>query len=343
VHSSIKNLINSCLILLLSFSCFSQTKKYLKKNKNAFSFTYSENPIYARGILCKDGRLFLGNSDGSVHYINVEKKTSAILFKHNDIKEIRDIEIVNNTIVAMHSGDNGKIILLSLDGTIKILKNQEWKGVFFDGIDFIGETGFLMGDPKDGFFTLLHTKDGGQTWEKCEGKVKAEKGEAGFAASGTNVQVLNDSTFIFVSGGMKSRFFKTIDAGKTWTNVSLPYYPGESTGAYSLNFSNDSVGVIVGGDYLDPAIRMNICFFTKDGGDSWFNSIAPVRGYRSCVISHNSIFYSCGRNGIDISLDNGQTWIPFADGAYFALCVSGNQLVATAKNGKVMFFDLIQK
>jgi len=342
VHSSIKNLINSCLILFVSFSSFGQTKKYLKKNKNAISFTYSENPIYARGIVYKDRRLFLGNSDGSVYYINIEKKTSTLLFKHTDIEEIRDVEIVNNTIIAMHSGENGKIILLSLDGSIQVFKNDEWKGIFFDGIDFIGDTGFLMGDPKEGYFSLLHTKDGGKTWKKCEGEIKAEKGEAGFAASGTNVQVLNDSTFTFISGGMKSRFFKTIDSGKTWSNVILPYYPGESTGAYSMNFLNDSIGVVVGGDYLDPAIRMNICFFTEDGGDSWFNSIEPVRGYRSCVISHKSIFYSCGRNGIDVSLDNGQTWVPFADGPYFSLCTTDQQLIATTKNGKIVFFDLIK-
>ena len=105
---------------------------------------------------------------------------------------------------------------------------------------------------------------------------------------------------------MKSRFFKTTDGGKTWNNVTLPYYPGESMGAYSMNFSNDSTGVIVGGDYLEPDIRMNVSFYTTDGGHSWFNSIDPVRGYRSCVISKNDIFYSCGRNGIDISFDGGK-------------------------------------
>lgn len=338
-----KNLINSCLIFLLAFSSFGQTKKYLKKNKNAEQYSYSDRPIYARGILCKDGRIFLGNSDGSIYYINIEKKNSAILFKHTGIDEIRDVEAVGNQIIAMHSGENGKLILLKLDGSIKMLKNEEWKGVFFDGIDFYNQTGFLMGDPKDEYFSLFHTKDGGKNWQSCEGKIKAEKGEAGFAASGSNVQVLNDSTYIFVSGGMKSRFFKTTDSGKTWTDAILPYYPGESTGAYSVHFSNDSIGVIVGGDYLDPAIRMNVCFYTFDGGESWFNATAPVRGYRSCVISHNAIFYSCGRNGIDFSFDNGETWIPFANGAYFALCISKDKLVATAKNGKIFFFELIEQ
>ncbi len=343
MHFLIKNLISSLFILLFGINSFSQTKKYLKKNKEASQIQYANRDIYARGILCKDGRIFLGNSDGTIYYFNTKEQKSAILFKHNGLNEIRDVEMVNNTIVAMHSGKDGKIILVSLDGTIKILKKEEWEGIFFDGIDFYGNTGFLMGDPKDGLFSLYHTKDGGKTWQTCEGQIEAFKGEAGFAASGTNVQVLNDSTYVFVSGGLKSRFFKTNDNGKTWSAVTLPYYPGESTGAYSINFANDSIGVIVGGDYLDPAIRMNICFYTYDGGESWFNALQPVRGYRSCVISQGTIFYSCGRNGIDISFDGGKTWIPFANGSYYSLCVSENKLVATTQKGTIVFFELIEK
>ena len=343
MYSSIKNLISSCFILLLSFSSIGQTKKYLKKNKNATQFTYSDKSIYARGIIYKDGRLFIGNSDGSIYYLNLDKKSSTLLFKQEGIDEIRDLEIVGNQIIAMHSGEDGKMILLSLDGSINILANDEWKGIFFDGIDFYRETGFLMGDPKNGIFSLLHTKDGGKTWLKCEGEIKAKKGEAGFAASGTNVQVLNDSTYTFVSGGLKSRFFKTTDSGKTWSNATLPYYPGQSTGAYSMNFINDSLGVIVGGDYLDPNIRMNVCFYTTDGGESWFNAKEPTRGYRSCVISHDNIFYSCGQNGIDFSLDFGQHWAPFANGTYFSLVTTRNQLIATTTNGIITIFDLIEK
>ena len=231
---------------------------------------------------------------------------------------------------------------MDLKGATKVIKLDEWQGVFLDGMDFHGSTGFMMGDPKDSIFSLYDTKDGGLTWNICLGEIKAHNKEAGFAASGSNVQVLNDSTYVFVSGGEISRFFKSTDNGKSWTDVVLPYYPGESTGAYSLNFMNDSIGVIVGGDYQDPNLRMNISFYSNDGGESWYNNEHPVRGYRSCVISHDGIFYTCGRNGIDFSNNNGVDWIPFADGAYFSLAISNDKLIATLKEGNVQLFNLIE-
>ena len=256
---------------------------------------------------------------------------------------MRDVAVVNNKILGMQSADNGKILFLDLKGSLKVQEENQWQGVFLDGMDFLGNRGFLMGDPKDSVFSLFHTENGGKTWQECEGKVKAFKGEAGFAASGTNVQILNDSTYIFISGGLKSRFFKSADNGKSWSSVELPYYPGESTGAYSMNFMNDSVGVIVGGDYKDPDIRLNVCFYTKDGGESWFNAEHPVRGYRSCVVEKTGIYYSCGRNGIDFSRNGGIDWIPFADGAYFSMTSTEDKLVATMKNGTIKFFDLINE
>ena len=94
----------------------------------------------------------------------------------------------------------------------------------------------MMGDPKNGFFSLFKTTDGGKTWEACDGKIKALEDEAGYAASGTNVQMIDENTFVFVSGGMTSRFFISKDAGETWKERVLPYYPGKSSGPYSYNF-----------------------------------------------------------------------------------------------------------
>ena len=338
-----KNLISSIAFILISLSSIGQykTKKHIKRNKKAPIYQYDNSDIYARGLAFKDGRLFIGNSNGALYYYKIATGKSQLLFKLPDFNEMRDIAIVGNEILGMHSGDDGKILKMNLNGSLKVLKQENWSGVFFDGMDFRGDIGFIMGDPIDSTFSLFKTSDAGKIWVPCEGKIEAEKGEAGFAASGTNVQILNDSTFVFVSGGLKSRFFKTTDSGKTWSNMELPYYPGESTGAYSMHFINDSIGVIVGGDYKDPSIRLNVSFYTNDGGKSWFNSENPVRGYRSCVTSKNGVYYSCGRNGIDFSLNHGVDWIPFADGVFFSLVSTDDKLVASMKNGTLKFFDLI--
>ncbi|MEJ6582729.1 MAG: hypothetical protein QNL61_08840 [Crocinitomicaceae bacterium] len=337
-----KNFIHSLSICFVSY-CFGQDvlPKLVQKNENNKTYCYQESPIYARGILMDGTRLFIGNSDGSVYYFNTKTDESMLVFKLQSIDEMRDIEKSGEHILALHSGTDGKIAKIGLDGSIQIIEKEEWKGVFLDGFDFIGKQGFMMGDPTNGIFNLFHTSDGGATWSKCEGKIEVKEGEAGFAASGTNVQMLNSTTYAFVSGGKISRFFKSNDNGKTWLKIVLPYYPGESSGAYSICFSSEKKGVIVGGDYASPNLKMNTSFFTEDGGESWFNAETQVRGYRSCVYFTNGIYYACGTNGIDYSSNYGVDWKPFANGSFFSLTSSPTQLIATAKNGTIEFFDLI--
>lgn len=319
-----------------------RTKKYIRRNRKAPTMFCDDRTVYARGLLVEDHRTFTGNSDGTLYYFNTEKETVQMLFRLEDFTEMRDIERSGDFIMGIQSGDNGKIVRISNGGVTKIIQPDMWKGIFLDGMDFLGNRGFLMGDPVDGKFSLFHTADNGQNWSKCEGEVEAIKDEAGFAASGTNVQVLNDSTYIFVSGGQQSRYIKSTDNGKTWKDVVLPYYPGEGSGAFSIHFSNEKIGMIVGGDYTNPDLILNTCFYTQDGGESWFNPKTPPRGYRSCVFEKDGIFYCCGRNGIDFSQDGGVNWTGFADGTYYSLGANDKSLIATTTGGEIQLFDLFK-
>jgi len=337
-----KNLIYSFFLLSFTTVFGQKMSKTVQTNENNRTFQYEKSSIYARGLFWENDRLFMSNSDGSVYYFNTKTNTNQLIFKMNSIDELRDVEKIGTSILALHSGTDGKMVKVGFDGTNKVIEQPEWKGVFLDGFDFIGKQGFMMGDPTNGKFNLFHTNDEGSTWTRCQGTIDAKIGEAGFAASGTNVQMINENTYAFVSGGTISHFFKSTDKGKTWMKIVLPYYPGESSGAYSMCFSNEKIGVIVGGDYLAPDLKMNTCFFTEDGGESWFNSETTVRGYRSCVYFTNGIYYACGPNGIDYSTNNGIDWKPFANGSFFSLTSTPTQLIASAKNGTIEFFDLIR-
>lgn len=343
MRNSILNFVASLFLVSLCFSINAQykTKKYLRANKNPIEINYAEGSLYARGILVEDDRIILGNSDGSIHYIRGDKKKR--LFQLDDFKEIRDIERSGDYLYGMKSGETGKLIRLHNQGNTETIKYPEWDSTFFDGLDFYGEIGFLMGDPREGVFELYHTLDGGDNWLTCEGQIPAFDGEAGFAASGSNVQVLNDSTYVFVSGGVKSRFFKSTNNGKTWDIVLLPFFQEPSSGAFSVCFQTDSIGVVVGGDYLNPDLRNNTAYYTWDGGKTWYNSINSPRGYRACVFEKNGVMYCAGRNGIDFSMDGGRNWIAFANGTFFSLAANEKQLIATSKNGTIQLFDLIQK
>src|SRR5207237_9362620 len=108
------------------------------------------------------------------------------------------------------------------------------------------------------------THDGGAHWmEVAPGALPAAlEGEGAFAASGTCVAVLESgegkkkhADAWFVSGGAGgSRIFRTGDFGKTWQVFPLPLIKGKAaTGAFSVAFSDEKNGVVVGGDYQAPA------------------------------------------------------------------------------------------
>ena len=341
MHALKLNFLLSSLLILSSLNSFGQ-KKYIRKNQKEPVISYGDSSTYARGLWNDSTRVFIGNHNGAIFYYNLKTEKSHLIFKMQNVDEIRDIERSGDAILAMHSGVDGKIAIIQLDGGVKMLALPEWKGVFLDGLDVLGNRAFLMGDPVDSVFSLFHSQDGGRSWEPCSGKVQSRKGEAGFAASGSNVQILNDSTYVFVSGGLVSRFFKSTNNGASWTDLILPYYPGESIGGYSLCFADELNGVIVGGDYKDVSLGMNTCFYTKDGGESWFNAMKTVRGYRSCVYFKNGVFYACGTNGIDFSVDGGNEWIPFAEGNFFTLSSTETNLIATTIKGNIQLFELIE-
>ena len=270
----------------------------------------------------------------------ISEKPPPCCLNYRHLKETRDLEYANGILYAMHSGDDGILTKITEKGATGFVSPPEWKGVFFDALDFRGNVGFLMGDPVDGTFSLFHTKDGGRTWLPCKGSVTAAFGEAGFAASGSNVHIADDSTYMFISGGMSSNFYKSNNSGNTWTKVELPYYPSETIGPYSMCFSDDKNGVIVGGNYKQPSLKMNTAYYTRDGGETWYNSMTPPGGYRSCAFFASGVYYCCGQNGIDYSYD-GKDWFPFAEGSYYALTVVNNRLIATMRHGRFQSFDLI--
>jgi hypothetical protein len=332
-------------ISLFSYTSLAQENKYTKRNKSAPSIQYTTEKCYSRCIYVKDSIVYTANSNGALYVTNLRTKESINLLSHRKYEELRDIFAIPRSIYAVQSGSNGLIVRTNGQQflTDYEARDELWRGVFLNSVDIRDSVGFMMGDPKSGIFNLFKSTDAGTTWDHCMGSVAAFEGEKGFAASGTTVQVLNDSTFVFISGGKKSRFFRSNDGGMTWKYTSLPYLTGESSGAFSICMINEQEGVIVGGDYKNPDLCMNTCFYSNDGGEFWINAKVQTRGYRSCVIFKNGIFYACGPNGIDYSIDKGEHWKPFMNGTYMAMCADETKLYATTQNGSFQVFELIDK
>ncbi|MBI2259156.1 MAG: hypothetical protein HYU67_09695 [Flavobacteriia bacterium] len=298
---------------------------------------YGPDTVHARGIFCANNKLFTANSNGHVYEFDL-KKNKTKQWTVEPFVELRDIHIHQDQIHFMQSNDS------CVAGSIKKkYKNKEIIftqpiQTFLDGFDFLySGRGIMLGDPVDGKFQFYLKEKDSLNWKKIESdNLKIEKGEAAFAASGSCIQILDDSTFYFISGGKNSNLFTSFDNASTWKKYKLPFKSSESSGAFSFVFWNKKEGIVVGGDYLNPQNGKDCCFLTNDGGKTWKEPIKGLGGYRSCVIKVDDCLYACGTNGIDVSNDNGMHWYLVDKSNSFSLCFDEKFVYATTINGKIL-------
>ena len=299
---------------------------------------YCNKPLHARGIAVKGNFIFLGNNNGEVIRYHLKNGKSKSLNPKDTFPEIRDIALHKNSIYAMQSADYSCILKLSSFGNskkqINLVTTELNPQLFLDGMAIENKEAFVMGDPVGNEFSLFHSSDL-KHWEKITPVLPSFDGEAGFAASGSTVQISN-GVYYFVSGGEKSRFFMSKDKGQTWIQSELPFKNSNASGAFSLAMKDTNNGIVVGGDYLAPNSRENVCFITKDGGITWSASTSGPFGYRSCVHFTDGVYYSCGTNGIDYSKDNGTTWSQLSNENCFSICSDNNFVYASSTNGRII-------
>lgn len=267
--------------------------------------------------------------------------------------DFRDIEAFDSNTAIIMGITTPAVILKTKDGgkNWKKVFEDTTKGAFFDAMDFMGNGGYLIGDPIGKKIFIAQTLDYGDTWkiyntgeeeEVDSTDLMIEKdGEAFFASSGTNLKLYKEGDevkIMFVSGGKSSRFYIPEDG----VARSLPIMQGkESTGANSIDFFNyKQKGVIVGGDFAKDTISSNNCilFSATEDNISFTNPKTSPHGYRSCVIYlDEKHLLTCGTSGIDISKDGGMNWELISKES-FHVCQkakSGKAVFLAGGNGKI--------
>ncbi len=199
-------------------------------------------------------------------------------------------------------------------------------GVFLDAMAFWDDrSGIAMSDPVGGQLFLLGTSDGGATWTRIptDSAPPVLPGEAAFAASGTCLIVRGTSTaYIATGGGARARVFRSTDRGRTWTVADTPVHAGNSaSGIFSVAFSDDRHGVVVGGEYTEPKTPTDNVALTTDGGRSWRLAKGPLpRGYMSAVAyvpgTSGRTLVAVGLAGTARSDDGGESWSMIDSVAY---------------------------
>lgn len=218
-------------------------------------------------------------------------------------------------------------------------------------MDFWNEnTGILFGDPINGQFFLAKTLSSPLEWESLTPASipKALENEGGFAASGSSIQTLGDSTVYFGTGMAKTaRLFCSYDRGENWVAKETPMQAGDSFGIYSLFFWSEKEGVIIGGSYKDSTHNKNICFYTEDGGDSWEKREKGLLGYCSSIhgTAGGEFLVATGRMGTFYSRNKGVSWSLLLDRSYYSCRVTSEHIVLAGRSGSVeiLRYDLPKK
>jgi len=231
-------------------------------------------------------------------------------------------------------------VTMDLDSMVYV---ESDKKTFYDSIEFWNDReGIAAGDPTEDCMSIIITRDGGNTWNKlsCDNLPRAIEGEAAFAASDTNIAIVDEHTWV-ATGGMASRILYSADKGKTWEIFETPIVQGKPTsGMYSLDFYDKYNGFAIGGDYTKPTDSSANKIRTQDGGKTW-KLIAENQspGYRSCVRylpnSKAKKLVAVGFKGIDYSADVGDTWQHLSDESFYTVRFLNDSVAFAGGNGRV--------
>jgi len=195
---------------------------------------------------------------------------------------------------------------------------------FWDAIAFWdAQHGIVLGDPVDGKFVIFVTEDGGAHWQR-KPTPPALPNEGAFAASGTCLRARGKSEAWFGTGGPgAARVFHSTDRGETWKVIATPIRnDSASAGIFSIAFSDERHGVVVGGDYSKPDDASHNVAITSDGGRTWTEPSGPhPNGFRSAVtwVVDRKMWIATGTTGSDVSYDDGKSWRRFDEHAYNAI------------------------
>ena len=152
-------------------------------------------------------------------------------------------------------------------------------------------------------------------------------GEGAYAASGSNIAIRGRHVWI---GTTASRVLWSADDGKSWNVSQTPLPTGPSVGIFSIAFSDDAHGIVVGGDYKLESEAVDNAAVTTDGGRTW-RAIQGLSGFRSAVAyvpGRTQTVVAVGPSGTDLSMDGGQTWKPIAGAGFHALSIAPTSPIA---------------
>jgi photosystem II stability/assembly factor-like uncharacterized protein len=300
------------VLLALIVSLFAQIPQWTVQTSNVNArlrgvSAVNERIAWASG----SGSTVLRTGDGGATWKKLTVTTEAL-----DFRDIDAIDEKTAYVLSIGNGPASRIYKTPDGGATWILqfRNEDPKA-FLDAMSFWdADHGIVIGDSVDGKFYILTTANGGRVWSRvtADALPPALENEGAFAASGTNIAVYGKtSAWIGLGAGARARVLRTIDGGRTWKISETPLKSGQSSGIFSIAFSDEKHGVIVGGDYQKEKEATDNLALTDDGGVTW-TLAQGLSGFRSVVafVPGAKVLIAIGPAGGDYSIDGGKTWTP---------------------------------
>ncbi len=253
--------------------------------------------------------------------------------------DFRDVEAFDENNAIIMAVTQPALLLQTRDGgkTWKEIFRDTTRMAFLDAMSFNSrKEGIVVADPVNGKDYKIWVDARRGDASKLNGLETFEKGEAFFAASGTNVEMMKSrgTDYAYVTGGTQSRYYIERRSSRFYVQgsfVELPFEKGKTTaGANSVSSIQNRYVVVVGGDFARPNDTTKTCFLSEDGGRSWRPASKAPSGYRSCV-THltKEHLVATGINGVDVSEDGGDTWQ--------RISTDGFHVVQQSANGKNIY------
>ncbi len=263
-----------------------------------------------------------------------------------DFRDVDAFDASTAYLLAIGPGEKSRIYKTTDGGTRWRLQfTNSNPQAFFDSMAFWDKDhGIAVSDPVDGRFVIIRTTDGGATWQQmpAAGMPPALAGEGAFAASGTCIAVQGKTDVWFgTGGGAQARVFHSRDRGRTWTVSATPLAGNRApAGVFSIVFTDNRRGVIVGGDYEKEAEAERNVAVTSDGGETWeLITASRPAGYRSCVARVRGkgagTLVAVGPTGSDYSLDNGRSWKSISRMGFHSVSFAGDTGWAVGEKGLI--------
>jgi photosystem II stability/assembly factor-like uncharacterized protein len=274
------------------------------------------------------GGTYVRTTDGGRTWI-------AAVMPGQDSLQFRDVHAASADtawLLAAGPGERSRIYRTDDAGrTWRLQFQNSDSAAFYDCFAFRdARRGVAVSDAVAGRLIIIRTEDGGAHWERVSdaGIPPALPGEGAFAASGTCLAVQGGRhAWIGTGAASGARVYRTEDGGRTWSVATTPVASGEATGIASVVFRDALNGLALGGPVSNADARTQNVARTTDGGRTWSAASSPtfpgaVYG-AAAVPGAPGTVAAVGPRGLDVSADDGATWTPLLQGAFWAVGFAG--------------------